>query len=354
MAGATAYARARARVERVCAPAEDSRDLRLRLLTEIREVVAFDAHAWLLTDPETSVGTAPLADVPCLPELPRLIRLKYLTEVNRWTALAGAASAPVSAARGPGTVPRTGDWCGFLAGYGVRDVASAVFRDRHGCWGWLDLWRSGATSPFRVEELGFLTEVLTPVTTALRRCQANTFVSRAAGRPHPGALVLVLSPDLDVVGQTPHTHEYLSLMVPPAPGFPPIPANAYNVAAQLLAVEAGVDDNEPRARLHLTDGVWVTLRAARIGADGPAEQRDIAVTIEEAAPGERMAVFARCCGLSPRETELLRHVVTGIDTREVATRMYLSEHTVQDYLKAMFAKTSTHSRRALVSRALGT
>jgi hypothetical protein len=28
----------------------------------------------------------PLADVPCLAELPKLIRLKYSTELNRWTA----------------------------------------------------------------------------------------------------------------------------------------------------------------------------------------------------------------------------------------------------------------------------
>jgi hypothetical protein len=34
---------------------------------------------------EREVGSAPLADVPCLHELPRLIRLKYLT--NRWTTL---------------------------------------------------------------------------------------------------------------------------------------------------------------------------------------------------------------------------------------------------------------------------
>ena len=55
------------------------------LLDEIRRVVPFDAYAWLLTDPETSVGSSPLTDLPCLPELPSLILLKYLTEVNRWT-----------------------------------------------------------------------------------------------------------------------------------------------------------------------------------------------------------------------------------------------------------------------------
>jgi DNA-binding CsgD family transcriptional regulator len=34
--------------------------------------------------------------------------------------------------------------------------------------------------------------------------------------------------------------------------------------------------------------------------------------------------------------------------------MFLSAHTVQDHLKSIFAKTSTHNRRTLLSRALGT
>jgi DNA-binding CsgD family transcriptional regulator len=153
--------------------------------------------------------------------------------------------------------------------------------------------------------------------------------------------------------------------VPPAEGQPPVPASAYNVAAQLLAVEAGVDANPPLARVHLADGRWVTLRAARIGAagagPGPAadpaadvpETLDIAVTIEETSPAERVALFARAFGLSVRERELLAHLATGTDTRELARRLLLSEHTVQDHLKSIFAKTATHSRRALLSRALG-
>lgn len=35
--------------------------------------------------PGNYVGSSPLADVSCLPELPTLIRLKYRTEMNRWT-----------------------------------------------------------------------------------------------------------------------------------------------------------------------------------------------------------------------------------------------------------------------------
>ncbi len=63
------------------------------MLTVLREVVVFDAYVWLLTDPVTAVGAAPLADVPCMAELPALIKAKYATSVNRWTALRQQASS---------------------------------------------------------------------------------------------------------------------------------------------------------------------------------------------------------------------------------------------------------------------
>src|SRR5712671_7504646 len=92
--GSTAgYARGRQTIVRICRGEADTRTLRLEALDAIRRTVGFDAYAWLLTDPETSVGSSPLADVPCLPQLPQLIRLKYLTAVNRWTALQSAVAS---------------------------------------------------------------------------------------------------------------------------------------------------------------------------------------------------------------------------------------------------------------------
>jgi DNA-binding CsgD family transcriptional regulator len=228
--------------------------------------------------------------------------------------------------------------------HGVADVASVVFKDRFGCWGFLDLWRSTRFGP---GDTAFLDAVAAPLTTALRRCQAHTFAARPAGGPHgDGPVVLLPSADLQVRSQTPETQDYLRVLVPPAPGRPPVPAGAYNVAAQLIAREAGVDDHPPLARVHLSDGLWVTARAARMGDD-------IAVTIEETTPAGRLAVFARASGLSAREAELLGLLVGGADTRQVAGRMYLSEHTVQDHLKSIFTKTSVNSRRALLARVLG-
>ena len=67
-----------------------------------------------------------------------------------------------------------------------------------------------------------------------------------------------------------------------------------------------------------------------------------------------LALFARAFGLTARERELLHHLASGNDTRDLARQMFVSEHTVQDHLKSIFAKTSARSRSTLLSRALGT
>ncbi len=319
----------------------DDRRLRVDLLGKLRRVVSFDAYVFLLTDPETAVGSSPLADVPTplLGALPRLIRAKYLTAANRWTALDPGQVALLSAVS-DGDPLRA-----LLSEHGVTDVVSLVFRDRFGCWGFLDLWRAGGV--FTAADARRVAAFAEPVTAALREAQADTFAARPSSKSRPGPVVLLLSPELDVIGQTPQTHEYLQTLIPAEQGRAPVPASAYNVAAQLLAVESGVDDHRPRARVHLSAGLWLTLRAARIGTD-------IAVTIEESTPAERLDLFSRASALSMRESELLTYLVSGADTREIASRMFLSEHTVQDHLKSVFAKTQTRSRKALLARAFGT
>jgi len=353
MGSAAAYTRARENVAQICRSDADARPLRLEALAAIRRAVGFDAYAWLITDPETSVGSSPLADVPCLPQLPRLIRLKYLTAINRWTGLPRGAVS-LSGTTG-GELSRSLMWRELLCRYQVTDIASSVYRDRFGCWGFLDLWRT-QVHPFSAADIEFLDHIAGPLTAALRHSQAKTFAAATAARQLPeGPVVLLLSPALDVRAQTPQTQRYLRMLVPrDEQDQAPIPASAYNVAAQLLASEAGVSADPPLARVYLADGRWLSLRAARLDTAQPAHERDIAVSIEPAAPSDRVSLFARACGLTPRETELLHHLLTGAATRDITRHMFVSEHTVQDHLKSIFAKTATRNRRTLLARALGT
>jgi DNA-binding NarL/FixJ family response regulator len=155
--------------------------------------------------------------------------------------------------------------------------------------------------------------------------------------------VLLLSPDLEVLAETAPAVAYLAELLPPSADQPPVPASAYNVAAQLIAREAGVDDQPALARVNIGAGRWLALRAARLEGE-PREATPIAVTIEEASTGERLEIFALANGLSARETELLRHLDAGLDTHDIAARMFLSEHTVNDHAKAIFAKTGIRTR----------
>jgi DNA-binding NarL/FixJ family response regulator len=346
----TPLARAAERVSRLCAGQDDALTLRRSLLDELGRCMAIDHYAWLLTDPETEVGCAPLADVPSVEELPRLIRLKYLTPLNRWTSLDTATTLVRATSNQPA---RSLIWRELLRGHGVSDVASVVFRDRFGCWAFLDLWRVDPAPPFDGAEVEFLRRIAPPVTDALRRAQARTFDVAPTAARRAGPIVLVMSPRLEVGAQTPDTEEYLRTLVPPDGDRRPIPAAAYNVGAQVLAVEAGVDDHPPSARVHLADGAWLTVRAARMGDGRSSERDDIAVTIESASPEERLGVFVRAWGLSARETELVELLTAGSDTRHVAREMVVSEHTVQDHLKSIFAKTGARTRHALLARALG-
>ncbi|HZM65512.1 MAG TPA: helix-turn-helix transcriptional regulator [Nakamurella sp.] len=381
MTGSWARTRASERIGEICAAQLDATALRRGVLDAMRGVVEFDAFVWLSTDPVTTVGVAPFARVPCLPELPALIKAKYATGINRWTSLAGAGS-PVGLLRDAvgGDLVRSRVWREVMSRYAVGDVASVVFADRFGCWGFLDLWRDDRREPFSGADAEFLAHLAPSVATALRLCQSRAFVEVATPHRHEhGPVVLTLDGDLRIIGRTSASKAWLERLLPPVPNEQAVPASVYNVAAQLLAAEDGVDDHPASARVHLADGFWLTVRAARfapemeprrpgtsggvlagagpligVRSDGAVGGPTLVVTIEETSAAERLELFARTFGLTPREDELLGLLAVGGDTRAIARQMAVSELTVQDHLKSIFGKTGTHDRVMVLSRALGT
>lgn len=297
--------------------------LRERVLDVLRVAVPFDAHVWPLTDPVTGVGTSPHAEVPMLawPALPLLVRNRYVDPGHAWREQ--------------------------VAALGVRDTTTVALADRFGEWGWLELWRCGGD--FSEAESVLLEALVGTLTRAVRETQARTFVEDAERLELSGPAVLLLSPALDVLSQTPTAGVALRQLNPPGeePIPDPIPAAAINVGAALLAREAGRAVGAPWSRVHLGGGCWVTLRAERMSDAG------IAVTIETSTPAERREVFALAHGLSPREREVLARLCAGADSRAIARELVLSEHTVNDHVHAVLAKTGSATRQVLLSRVAG-
>ncbi|MEO6943838.1 MAG: LuxR family transcriptional regulator, partial [Lacisediminihabitans sp.] len=276
-------ANVRERIESLSGVASDARTYRTDVLRELHRVVRFDAHVWLLTDPVTTVGSDPHANVPALSRLPSLIKFKYLTKVNRWSDLAARRVEVASLVQATAAdLTKSLFWREVLDDYGVTDVASIVMVDHYGCWGFLDLWRTVTPNAFDEHELAFLRELAPVLTRALRARQSVTFTTAPpARRRDSGPVVLILSENLEVVSQTGAAEEWLRTLLPAARDMPPVPASVYNSAAQLLAVEHKVDSHEARARVHLAEGTWITVRAARMGSQ-------IAVSLEASSPEERL------------------------------------------------------------------
>jgi DNA-binding CsgD family transcriptional regulator len=89
-------------------------------------------------------------------------------------------------------------------------------------------------------------------------------------------------------------------------------------------------------------GEWATLHATRLGGE-------VAIIVERSSPVELLDVVVRALGLSERERTVVHTLVRGLGTREIALELGISEWTVQDHLKSIFAKANVTSRQALVA-----
>jgi DNA-binding CsgD family transcriptional regulator len=337
------------RAAAVCRRPLPAKALREELVALVRRVVPFGGYNFPLTDPVSRVGTSPLADVPGLawPQLPTLICCRYLTPYCRWDHLLEAGVTASSLMRETGGHPeRSLLWREVQRQLGVSDTALVVFADRFGCWGVLDLWRYGG-APFTAGELRLLATLARPVTAGLRAAIARTFVDPGRQLHPPGPAVVLLGPGLRVRSQTEAAADALLRLNPPDEPMAPIPAAAYNIAAALVAQEHDMFIGPPWSRIHLGGSRWVTVKASRLEAD-------IAVSIEPSTAADRLDIYARAGGLTARETEVLALLCEGLDTREIADRMVVSEHTASDHLKAILTKTGARTRQLLLARGLGT
>ena len=138
-----------------------------------------------------------------------------------------------------------------------------------------------------------------------------------------------------------------------------------NEAARRLLAEV-VDADEQLHRLlgrPAADGpfsrrVEVALRggeAATLHADSaplPGE-RDALVTVLELRRDHPHVPSASLAALTPREAEVAGLVVDGLGDREIAERLFLSHHTVSQYVKRIYRKLDVGSRVGLTRLLLG-
>jgi DNA-binding CsgD family transcriptional regulator len=128
-----------------------------------------------------------------------------------------------------------------------------------------------------------------------------------------------------------------------------LPPAVLSVAGRALrtAEHADAPGEVALARVLTRAGRWMVLHGAALVASGA---RRVAVIIEPAHPARIASLLMAAYGLTEREQEVTRLVLQGNATAEIAERLMVSAHTVQQHLKNIFEKTHVHSRRELVGK----
>jgi len=94
-------------------------------------------------------------------------------------------------------------------------------------------------------------------------------------------------------------------------------------------------------------------RAFRVDAAGNGKsQGSVAVLLERFSHGSfSLGMVSEKFHLTSREQEVLRHLLVGRTTKEIATGMEISPHTVKAFLRMIMVKMGVSTRSAIVGKA---
>ncbi|WP_309116465.1 helix-turn-helix transcriptional regulator [Saccharothrix sp.] len=74
------------------------------------------------------------------------------------------------------------------------------------------------------------------------------------------------------------------------------------------------------------------------------------MVVEPAKPADIAALLTAAYGLTERAQEITGLVARGLSSAQTARALHLSQHTVRDHVKAVFAKTGVTSRGELAAK----
>ncbi|MFD9881024.1 LuxR C-terminal-related transcriptional regulator [Streptomyces alboflavus] len=301
-----------------------------------------DAACWHTMDPATLIETGfHLENMPKAPDT-EVAALAYLPDdFNSFVALARADrhSGVLSTATG-GHPERSLRYRELLRPNSVSGELRTSCVVDGTCWGNFAFFRE-TPADFTEDEQDFAHDLAAVLGGGFRGAVVRGRSCGAGAGLWPG--LLLFDAERRVESATgPARHWLGELGFHGLPGDEPLPYALLMVAehARGAAADASV-------RVRGESGGWVELHASPVSGGGPGR---IAVILQSATTPSVTSLLSAAYGLSPRERELIGLLLQGCGTGEIATRLFISPHTVQGHLKSIFAKTGVRSRRELVTR----
>jgi DNA-binding CsgD family transcriptional regulator len=306
------------------------------------------APCWFTLDPASLLVTSHFDEN--VPELPPqwMIHEYYQDDVNKLADVArsqhGVSTLHEATGGDPTSSPR---WHFNMTLGGDQERIAALRTPAGEVWGALGLYRGPGRALFDDAELAFVRAVAPSLAEGARR---GLLVGEAVDPEGPDAPgLLVLSHDGEVESATPGVERWLAALPDGDLQSGKLPSAVRAVAGRALRTADHPDQPGEIAvsRVLSRAGTWVVLHGASLVSG---ESHRVAVIVEPAHPARIAPLLMSVYGLTEREQEVTRLVLQGSSTAEMAERLVVSAHTVQQHLKSVFDKTGVRSRRDLVAK----
>jgi DNA-binding CsgD family transcriptional regulator len=315
----------------------------------LRSAVPFhETPCWYTLDPASLLVTSHFHEG--LDELPPewLAHEYYEDDVNKLADVArserGISTLHEATGGDPASSPR---WHFNMTMGGDQELVAALRTPSGEVWGALGLYRVPGAPLFDRDEIDLVRSLAPLLAEGARRALLVGEAADPEGPESPG--LVVLTDTWEVESVTPGVERWLSELPDGHWDAGRLPAAVYAVAGRALRSANG--DDAPGevavARVLSRSGTWVVLHGAALVADGA---RRVAVIVELAHPARISPLLMSAYGLTHREQEVTRLVLQGESTAQIAERLVVSPHTVQQHLKRVFEKTGVRSRRDLVGK----
>ncbi len=321
-------------------------------MAQLRRTVPFDAWCVPTADPATLlVGRSVNEGIPPA-DASHFFAIEYgEDDFDKFDQLARRHSQATALTRSTrGDLRASSRWRDFFGPLGLGDELRAALISRGTCWGYLALHRERSSRSFHMAEIDLVTEVSSVLAAGLR---SAVVPSKLVNEPSDEPALMILGPNSRIMEMTPASRLWLAEASNTKQRLiGELPDPVYAVVSRLRAAarRGTTARHSTSVQLHGRSGRWVVVQAAPIM--GPSNTGKIAVMFRRPHPKEMVALVARASALTRREAELMKLVLEGLSTAEIADQMHISGNTVQDHAQATFAKLGVNSRRALVGRVL--
>jgi DNA-binding CsgD family transcriptional regulator len=223
----------------------------------------------------------------------------------------------------------------ILAEQGFSRELRLALRGRDTLWGALVLLRERGRPPFTTEQVIAAAVIAPPLTQAVKQISV-----RLRGQPPPPLApgVVIIRPDNTAETISPEAAAWFSDF---AAVEQPLPYVVLQAVADARNKQGARGDQ--LARIRTRSGRWACLAACLL--DGGR----VAIVVQPATTDQLLPALAAWHELTPRQLDVVHLLLQAHSIKQIARRLELSPHTIEDHLKTLYRKTGTNSQQELIA-----